>query len=116
MKFSFLVLLNAILMAGLGFMEFKLGDESRIIPLLFVFLGIITLSMNNTVVAGSTSVAKVVLVFILASIACLIEPIHYAYIRYHMPSVWRYSGILMINILTAFALIKFIYFDARVKK
>lgn len=102
-------------MTALGFFEFQLGEESRIIPLLFVFLGVITLSMNNTVSAGSSSVGKVVLVFILVSIICLIEPIKYSYIRYHMDSVYRYSGIMVINVITAIALINFVYVDSRVK-
>ncbi len=115
MRFSFMILVNALVMMTLGFIEFQYSKENRLLPLLFVFLGIITLSMNNVVVHGSKPVAKVVLAFILTSLILLIEPITYSYERYHMDSVYRYFGIGISNLITISILILFLLKKNRVQ-
>ena len=111
MRYSAILLINSIIMTVMGYLEFQDNREARILPLLFVFLGIIVLSMKNTVAAGSKSVGNVSLVFILLSFFATIEPIFYAYERYHIHSVYRYSSIATANFITIILLINFLFFD-----
>lgn len=98
MKFPWLVLANCIIMALLGYLEYSDAREARTIPLLFIFLGVIILSLNNTIIAGNKSATRVALVLVLLSITAVVQPILHAYERYHMGSVYRYVGILTVNI------------------
>lgn len=111
MRFPLIILLNVALLVGLGYYEFKFGRTERLLPLVFVLFGIVTLSMNNSITAGSKSVAKVVLTINIISILVLIEPIHFSYIRSQMDSVYRYiiigiTNIITIGLLAEFLLIK----------
>lgn len=108
MRFPFIILINVAVLAGVGYYEFKFGRTERLIPLIFVLLGVVTLSMNNSITAGSKSIAKVVLVINIISLLFLIEPIHFSYVRSQFNSVYRYIGIGIINIVTIALLTEFL--------
>lgn len=103
-----MILVNVAVLAGVGYYEFKFGRTERLIPLIFVLLGVVTLSMNNSITAGSKSIAKVVLVINIISLLFLIEPIHFSYVRSQFNSVYRYIGIGIMNIVTIALLTEFL--------
>ena len=104
-----MILINVFIMVGLGYYEFNYGRTERLIPLIFVFFGIITLSMNNSVTGGSKSIAKVVLVINVASLLFLIEPIYFSYIRSQFDSVYRLITIGVSNLITIGLLSEFLW-------
>lgn len=108
MRLPFMILVNVAVLAGVGYYEFKFGRTERLIPLIFVLLGVVTLSMNNSITAGSKSIAKVVLVINIISLLFLIEPIHFSYVRSQFNSVYRYIGIGIMNIVTIALLTEFL--------
>jgi hypothetical protein len=103
-------------MAAIGFYEFQYGKSGRLLPIAFVFLGVIVLSMNNTVLAGSKSIAKVVLIFLIASFLITIEPIHYSYIRLQNTSVIRLACIAFTNLIGIFLIVQFLFSSGSNKK
>jgi len=103
-----MILVNVAVLAVVGYYEFKFGRTERLIPLIFVLLGVVTLSMNNSITAGSKSIAKVVLVINIISLLFLIEPIHFSYVRSQFNSVYRYIGIGIMNIVTIALLAEFL--------
>ena len=103
-----MILVNVAVLAVVGYYEFKFGRTERLIPLIFVLLGVVTLSMNNSITAGSKSIAKVVLVINIISLLFLIEPIHFSYVRSQLNSVYRYIGIGIMNIVTIALLAEFL--------